>query len=157
MTGRVTIRPVEDAADLELVRVLFREYEAGVGAPQCFVGFETELAALPGDYGLPGGALLLAWVDGAPAGCVALKALGGRMGEMKRLYVRPAFRAFGLGRRLVEAVIGEAKAAGCRALRLDTLPSMAAAQALYRDMGFQPIGAYSDTPSALHFELRLAA
>lgn len=143
--------------EIEQVRALFREYERWVGEPCCFAGFERELADLPGAYGPPGGRLLLALEGGAAAGCAALRRLEGGACEMKRLYVRPAFRGRGLGRRLSEAMVDAARAAGCRALLLDTLPKMAPAIALYGALGFLPRGPYAaaPTPGALFFELRL--
>jgi putative acetyltransferase len=144
-------------ARIEQVRVLFHEYERWVDEPCCFASFERELAELPGEYGPPAGRLLLALEDGAPAGCVALRRLEGGACEMKRLYVRPAYRGRGLGRQLAEALIGAARAADCRALLLDTLPKMAPAIALYGALGFLPRGPYAaaPTPGALFFELRL--
>jgi putative acetyltransferase len=142
---------------IEQARALFREYQTWVDAPCCFAGFERELAELPGEYAAPAGCLLLAYEDGTAAGCAALRPAAGANGEMKRLYVRPAYRGRGLGRRLAEAVVGAARAAGCRALLLDTLPKMAAAIALYGELGFVPRGPYAPapTPGALFFELRL--
>ena len=139
------------------MRALFREYERWVDEPCCFASFERELAELPGEYGPPAGLLLLAHEDGVPAGCVALRPLDGDNCEMKRLYVRPAYRGRGLGRRLAEAVVGAARAAGCRVLLLDTLPKMTPAIALYGALGFVPRGPYAaaPTPGALFFELRL--
>jgi putative acetyltransferase len=151
------IRPAVTPADLGAVRVLFREYERWVDAPRCFAGFERELAELPGDYAPPGGLLLIALDDGAPAGCVALRPLEGGAAEMKRLYVRPALRGRGLGRRLAEAVIAAARAAGDSRLCLDSLPKMRAALAMYAALGFSPRGPYSrePTPGAVFLELRL--
>jgi len=148
------IRQAESPADLEAVRTLFREYERWVDAPACFAGFERELAELPGEYAPPGGALLLALEDGAPAGCAGLRALPDGAAEMKRLYVRAAFRGRGIGRRLAEAVIAAARAAGRPALRLDSLPKMRAALAMYAGLGFVPRAPYSTdpTPGALFFE-----
>jgi GNAT superfamily N-acetyltransferase len=151
------IRPAQSAADLDAIRDLFREYEAWVAEPACFATFERELAELPGDYGPPGGLLLLALDDGAPAGCAALRRLEGSAGEMKRLYVRPACRGRALGRRLAEAIIAAARERGYGVLRLDSLPKMASALALYADLGFAPRRPYSrePTPGALFFERRL--
>jgi len=139
------------------VRALFREYERWVGEPCCFAGFERELTELPGEYGPPAGRLLLAVEDAAPAGCVALRRLAGDALEMKRLYVRPPYRGRGLGRRLAEAAVGAARAAGGGTLLLDTLPKMAPAIALYGALGFVSRGPYAalPTPGALFFELRL--
>jgi ribosomal protein S18 acetylase RimI-like enzyme len=142
---------IHPASDLDVVRELFREYQAGVDAPVCFATFDTELAGLPAPYST----ILLAEVDGTPAGCVALKPLADGHGEIKRLYVRPAFRRLGLGEQLVQAVIDTAKLQGHRSVRLDTLPFMSAAIELYRRLGFTPIARYNDTPDpgTLFFEL----
>ena len=161
-----TIVHASTPAELEQVGALFREYadtpdyDAAFAESLAIQDFARELAELPGAYAPPRGRLLLALVDGEPAGCVALKAHGtGDVCEMKRLYVRPAFRALGLGRALVEALIAEARAAGYRAMRLDTLPSMRAAQRLYRTLGFYEIRPYSEhsVAGALYFERRLDA
>ncbi len=147
------IAPASSAEDLDAVRELFREYvstpdwEAGFHAYLAQQAFEAELHSLPGVYRQPEGALLLARVDGAAAGCVALKALDAPgVCEMKRLFVRPAFRALGVGRGLVEAIIAAGAAAGYATMRLDTLPSMRGAQALYRSLGFRAIPAYCVNP-----------
>jgi ribosomal protein S18 acetylase RimI-like enzyme len=149
----ITIRPAQSAEDVAQVRALFREYEAWVAEPLCFAGFERELAELPGEYGV----LLLAEAAGEPAGCAGLRTLPDGAAEMKRLYVRPAYQGRGLGRRLAEEVIAAARASGHAALRLDTLPKMVPAIALYRALGFAARGPYSTapTPGAVFFELRL--
>jgi ribosomal protein S18 acetylase RimI-like enzyme len=130
---------------VETVRGLFREYAAAIATDLEYQGFSAELAALPRPYVPPHGALLIALVQGEVAGCVAMRPLDGATGEMKRLYTRPAFRALGLGHRLVEAVTHTARYAGFAELRLDTLPSMTAAQSLYRRLGFVEIPPYNDT------------
>ena len=103
-------------ADWEATRVIFQEYAASLKVDLCFQGFEDELKALPGDYAEPRGALLLAWVDGALAGCCALRPLDGsdysNAAEMKRLYVRPPFRGLGLGRQLTEGILDAARKSG---------------------------------------------
>jgi putative acetyltransferase len=139
------------AEDLGVVRELFREYQAGVDAPVCFASFDAELAGLPAPYF----AILVAEVNGGPAGCVALKSLGGGVAEVKRLYVRGAFRRFGLGEQLMRAAIAAARDAGYETVRLDTLPFMAPAIALYARLGFVRIPRYNDNPDpdALFFEL----
>jgi putative acetyltransferase len=135
-----------DTAAVDACRELLVEYEQGLGVSLCFQGFERELAALPGEYARPNGRLLLARIAGEPAGCVALRRLAAREAEMKRLFVRPAFRGMGLGRTLVECVIDEARALGYGMLRLDTLPPMTAAQALYAELGFLETAPYNDHP-----------
>ncbi len=140
------------AADLDDARTLFLEYIHAPGWEPEFAAyllqqaFETELAQLPGPYAPPAGALLLARVDGQLAGCVASKPLAPTICEMKRLFVRPKFRALGVGEQLVRRVIAVAAAAGYERMRLDTLPSMRAAQNLYRRLGFEEIPAYCANP-----------
>ncbi len=157
MDATVEIQCVVGGRELAQVRELFVEYRDAVGGGICFQTFDAEVARLPGDYAAPTGRLLLARVDGAPVGCAALRSLEARVGEMKRLYVRPSMRGHALGRRLVERVIAESRALGHRSLRLDTLPSMHAAQALYRALGFREIAAYHDAPveGTKYFELAL--
>lgn len=144
-------------SDLAEVRALFREYSGLVQAALCFQNFEPELAALPGAYAPPSGALLIAREGAAAAGCVALRALPDRSAEMKRMFVREKYRGTGLGRRLALAIIEEARARGCRRIVLDTMPHLKAAIALYKDLGFTECGPYLDapTPGALCFELEL--
>jgi ribosomal protein S18 acetylase RimI-like enzyme len=129
-------------------RALFREYERSLGIDLCFQGFEQELAGLPGAYAPPRGRLLLATDGDALAGCVALRPLDDSACEMKRLYVRPAFRGRRAGRRLAERVVAEARSIGYACMRLDTLPSMKEAIALYRALGFVEIAPYTTNPRA---------
>ncbi len=152
-----TLRQAETAEDVETARLLFKEYAASIGFDLCFQGFDQELAGLPGNYAPPDGRLLLLVEDGHAAGCVALRKVGPDACEMKRLYVRPEFRGRSLGRALTEAAIREARGLEYARLMLDTVPSMAAAIALYRALGFREIAPYrpNPIPGALYFELRL--
>jgi GNAT superfamily N-acetyltransferase len=115
----------------------------------CFQNFEEELATLPGKYAFPAGRLLLAFVDGAPAGCGALRPLNRDACEMKRLYVRPGYKGQGIGRQLAERLIAEAKLIGYARMRLDTIPAqMMEASRLYLALGFQEIPPYYNSPQA---------
>jgi putative acetyltransferase len=137
-------------AQVQAARALFRDYAQALGVDLCFQNFEAELAALPGDYASPAGALVLAWVDGQAAGCVALRALPGvdyaNACEMKRLFVRPAFRGLGLGRELAVKVLNLATQAGYSSLLLDTLDDMEAAREMYASLGFEEIPPYYFNP-----------
>ncbi len=128
------------------VRTIFKEYADWLGFDLCFQNFQQELANLPGDYAPPSGRLLLATENGTIAGCVALREIEPGICEMKRLYVRSAFRGQGLGRTLATAIIGEARKVGYKRMRLDTLPSMAAAIHLYESFGFVDTDAYRENP-----------
>ena len=152
-----SIRPAATDGEVNAVRALFREYAAWLAVDLCFQGFAAELAGLPGCYAPPQGRLLLAWIEGEAVGCVGLRPLEATICEMKRLYVRPAFRGHGLGRLLAKRVIGEAKSIGYAQMGLDTLPRMAAATRLYAELGFQPIEPYYGTPLAetIFLELKL--
>lgn len=152
----IQLRPAEGADDLEATAQLFREYVDSLGIDLSFQGVDAELAGLPGDYARPRGELLLAWVDGMPAGCCALRPLDTsdypNAAEMKRLYVRQAFRGLGLGRQLAEAILDAARQAGYSNVLLDTLDDMEAARALYMDLGFEDIPPYYHSPiSGTHY------
>jgi len=170
----IRIVPARFPQQLEEVRAIFLEYAGSLGFSLCFQNFDQELASLPGEYAPPEGCLLLAERDSAEdhnanevapgtaiqvGGCVALHEISPGICEMKRLYVRPAFRGHGLGRRLAEAVIDEARQIGYRRMRLDTVePLMKQAVALYRTLGFAEIAPYRENPMAgtLYMELELA-
>ncbi len=139
---------VRTAADLASTTGLFRAYAASLGLDLAYQNFAAELEAMPGRYAPPAGELFLARdAGGAPVGCVGLRPIQpSGCCEMKRLYVAPQGRGSGLGRRLVEAVVQEAKRIGYLEMRLDTLPSMTAAAELYRSLGFEPTEPYYETP-----------
>jgi putative acetyltransferase len=155
----LTIVDASSGERLAEVRQLFQEYAASVGVDLCFQGFAQELEALPGRYEPPEGRLLLALWNQEAAGCVALQPLLNDICEMKRLYVRPDYRRYGVGRALAEHVIGQAGAAGYSSMRLDSLPSMGPAIQLYRRLGFRDIAPYrpNPVPGAVFLELPLAA
>ena len=137
---------------LDAVRAIFREYAQQLDIDLCFQGFEAELAGLPGAYAPPHGLLLLAYVDGQLAGCGAFRPLPdadyANACEMKRLFVRRAFRRFGLGRTLAQALIEQATQAGYSAMLLDTLDDMEAARELYTQLGFEEVPPYYYNPIA---------
>jgi len=135
------------SVQLATVRALFLEYAASLEISLCFQNFEEELASLPGSYAAPSGRLLLALRDAQAVGCVALRPILDGVCEMKRLYVRPAWRHKGVGRTLASAILAAAVELGYKAMRLDTLASMKAAISLYRSLGFQTIPPYYDNPS----------
>ena len=147
--------------ELEALRAIIREYGEGLGIDLNFQDFETELQQLPGAYCPPRGALLAARSGGLLAGCCAMRPLDTadypNACEMKRLYVRPAFRGKGIGRILVEAILDQARVAGYASLLLDTLSDMESARALYADLGFGEIPPYYHNPLAgfhyLHVKL----
>lgn len=134
------------------MREIFREYAASLGVDLTFQDFDAELAELPGEYGTARGALLLARIDGALAGCCALRPLDNadypNACEMKRLYVRPAYRGLGLGRQLAEAIMDAARLHGYDSVLLDTLDDMEAARTLYEELGFEEVPPYYHNPIA---------
>jgi len=135
-------------ADLDALHGLFVEYAASLGFSLCFQGFDKELATLPGEYAPPHGCLLLARAGNEAAGCVGVRRLDAERCEMKRLYVRPAFRGAGLGRTLAAAAMAAARKAGYRSMLLDTLPNMKEARALYLSLGYAACGPYYDNTCA---------
>lgn len=152
------IEPVRSPDDLKAAIALFYAYADFLGVDLTYQKFEEEMAAMPGKYAPPLGELLLArGADGAALGCVGLRPLSDDICEMKRLYVTEAGRGLGLGRALAEAVVTHARRIGFSEMKLDTLPRLEAAIALYRAMGFKEIPAYYDTPIAgtLFFSLKL--
>ncbi len=157
MTSEVAIGQATTDADIAAVADLMRAYAASLDIDLAYQDFAGELAALPGAYAPPKGALLLARdANGKSLGCVAIRPLGAAGAcEMKRLYVADRARGTGLGRRLAEAAIGEARRIGYRAMHLDTLPFMQSAQALYRGLGFKPCPPHYATPIAGTVFLRL--
>ena len=144
---------------LAQVAAIFKEYAQSLSVDLAFQGFEQELATLPQMYGAPRGTVLLAWVDGELAGCCALRPIDevdvANAAEMKRLYVRAAFRRFGLGRLLAEATLDAAQQMGYSSVLLDTLDDMEAARALYDELGFVEIPPYYHNPIAGSHYLRV--
>ena len=149
---RIELLLAEGDEQMAAVRALIREYADSLKVNLCFQEFDAELAGLPGDYQQPAGALVLALVDGAAAGCVAMRPMPEsdhvNACEMKRLYVRPAFRRFGLGRQLAQQLIDLAILAGHSCMLLDTLDEMEAARGLYASLGFYEIPPYYFNPIA---------
>ena len=149
-TDSIVLRVVDTPADLEAVRALFVDYQASLDIDLCFQGFDEEVRTLPGEYVDPMGALILALIDGVPAGCCGLRPMLSsdhvNACEMKRLFVRPAFRGFGLGRRLVERIVMQAQMAGYATMLLDTLSDMETARALYHEVGFVEVAPYYHNP-----------
>jgi GNAT superfamily N-acetyltransferase len=152
MSDAITVFDLD--ADLADVRALMTEYADTLDVrDRCFQNMDAELAGLPGEYVSPNGALFVARSDeGEAVGCIALHGMGEGVCEMKRLYVKPSAQGRGLGRRLAETLIGEARRLGFTAMRLDTFEAMVAARALYADLGFKPIAPYNDNPMpGLHY------
>ena len=147
---RITLLSPDTPALMAQAREVLREYANSLDVDLCFQNFEAELASLPGEYAAPAGQLLLAQVDGELAGCGGLRALHGtdyaNACEMKRLYVRPAFRRFGLGRLLAQTLLDEARRAGYSVMLLDTLDDMEAARGMYASLGFEEIPPYYFNP-----------
>ena len=143
--------------NLDAVRDLFREYAKGLGVDLCFQDFEHELSTLPGKYARPKGRLYLAYDQGEAIACIALRPIDERIGEVKRLYVKPTHRRQGLSKILVERIIDDARSLGYKRLVLDTLNTMTPAMNLYKSLGFVEIEAYYPNPleGATYFALDL--
>lgn len=162
-TARFEIVEALSPADVATARGLMIEYRDSISTPLCFQGFDAEMATLPGRYAPPTGIILLAIeaASGSPAGCIALREIDaapfGRVCEMKRLYVAPGFRKFGLGRLLAEMLLIRAGNLGYAAMRLDTDADMLPAQRLYESLGFRPTAKYNNDPipGTLFYEIRL--
>ena len=161
--ARIALLAAQTASELQAVRELFHEYAQSLSVDLCFQNFEAELAGLPGDYATAGGALLLATVDGQPAGCVAMRPLPDsdhtNACEMKRLYVRPSFRRYGLGLQLTRQLMDMAVQAGHSCMLLDTLDDMEAARGLYQTLGFfeVPPFYFNPLPGAHYLKVVLGA
>jgi ribosomal protein S18 acetylase RimI-like enzyme len=153
----VKILQVKTSEEVAQARTLLEEYSASLDFDLHFQNFRDELAGLPGEYAGPFGCLLLAWHGDQVAGCVALRRIEGEVCEMKRLYVRAAYRSLGAGRLLARAIIAEARKRGYSRMRLDTVPSMKEARALYDSLGFREIPPYRNNPipGAAFLELAL--
>lgn len=159
---RITLITPDDAEAWSATREILRDYSASLQVDLCFQDFEAELASLPGQYEPPGGLMLLALLDGAVAGCGGFRNLPEvdypNACEMKRLFVRPAFRRFGLGRLLAQALIDRATQAGYSSMLLDTLDDMEAARGLYESLGFEAVPPYyfNPIPGAHYLRVELA-
>ena len=147
----------ESEAQLESARELFIEYQEELGIDLCFQNFQAELERLPGKYSTPQGCLLLVYHDEKLAGCMALKRISDITCEMKRMFLRSEFRGNGIGRVMTLEIINRAREIGYSKMRLDTVPQLKAAIALYRSLGFVEIEPYRDNPipGSLYMELTL--
>jgi putative acetyltransferase len=156
--GAASVREATTATDITLARALFAEYARSLKVDLCFQGFDEELRTLPGAYAPPRGRLLLAGRDADAFACIALRPLAQpAAAEVKRLYVQPANRGEGWGKRLVVRVLADARAIGYEELKLDTLDSMGAARALYEEIGFRACAPYyaNPLPGVVYLSLRL--
>jgi carbonic anhydrase len=142
----LTIFPAHETRFIPEIKAMFLEYETFLDFDLCFQDFEIELQSLPGDYAPPSGRLFMAQWESQPAGCIALRKRSEETCEMKRLWVRPEFRGFAIGRALAERLVSEAGKIGYKTLVLDTVPKLKTAIALYHSMGFVEAQPYYDTP-----------
>jgi ribosomal protein S18 acetylase RimI-like enzyme len=156
-TENIYIIHAENRKDVEIAKNLFIEYAHSLNFDLCFQDFDKELSEMPGNYAQPEGRLLLALVNGLPAGCCALRKLEEGICEMKRLYVKPEFRNLKIGKLLAEKIIEEAKTIGYKKMRLDTVPSMERAISLYTLLGFKETipYRYNPQPGVKYMELQL--
>jgi putative acetyltransferase len=152
------IKPANFPDDLEHVIAILSEYVASPSVSLAFQNYEAEFAALPGKYAAPDGCLLLAWKGPAVVGCAALRRVDENTCEMKRVYVRPDARGENLGRRLIERILDEARAAGYSRICLDVLPEFAAAQRIYESLGFQTAApvTFNPVPGTRYLALELS-
>lgn len=150
--AEIQILGLQQGSSMLAIRTLFEEYARSLSIDLCFQNFAEELDGLPGEYAEPRGGLILALVNGEPAGCCAFRPLDAadysNACEMKRLFVRPGYRGLGLGRRLAEAILEMASNADYDCILLDTLDEMESARALYEDLGFEEIPPYYYNPFA---------
>ena len=153
----ITLIPATTPEQIETIRSLFVEYQQWLNFSLCFQGFDQELATLPGKYSNPNGRLYIAEHEGSIAGCIALRPIDERVCEMKRLFVREAFRGKGIGKILTEQIISDAKKIGYHVMKLDTLQRMETARSLYKKLGFAVIPAYYNNPldEVVYMELLL--
>jgi GNAT superfamily N-acetyltransferase len=154
--GPLRITQVHSQEEIQQITFLFSEYASSLDFDLSFQNFNDELANLPGGYSLPSGAILLAYYEESAAGCVAMRRLAEDVCEMKRLYVRQAFRRKKIGRALSVAIIEEARKRGYSRMRLDTVPSMKEAIQLYCNLGFKETRPYRYNPRAGAMFLELA-
>ena len=154
----IKLQTVKKPGHLVQARTLFRQYAETRRNDPALVEFPEEIKNLPGEYGPPDGCIMLAHYRGNPAGCVALHKIADGICEMKRLYVSPLYRGNGIGKSLVEAVLSRARELGYSRMRLDSIPGMETAQALYESVGFYDIDAYRNNPNrgTKYYEIELA-
>ena len=148
MTTQIEYLEAKSKSHFEHARILFLEYAESLEFSLDFQEFEREIAELPGEYAFPEGCILLAYCEGRPAGCVALRKLEDGICEMKRLYVKPEFRGLEIGKTLSRMIVGKAREIGYGKMRLDSLSSMVEAISIYRSLGFEEIEPYRFNPMA---------